>query len=73
VSLPHYSGAQYSSTTHIALSQIQPGDLIFYESPDQHVALYIGGGQIINAPHEGAVVQVDSLYYWNTAMYASRP
>lgn len=73
VSLPHYSGAQYSSTTHISLSQIQPGDLIFYESPEQHVALYIGGGQIIHAPHSGSVVQVASLYYWNTAMYASRP
>jgi cell wall-associated NlpC family hydrolase len=73
VSLPHYSGAQYSSTTHIPMSAIQPGDLIFYESPSSHVALYIGGGQIIHAPHEGAVVQYDSLYYWNTSMVASRP
>jgi cell wall-associated NlpC family hydrolase len=73
VSLPHFSGAQYSSTTHISMSQIQPGDLIFYESPDQHVALYVGGGQIIHAPHTGAVVQYDSLYYWNTSMVASRP
>jgi len=73
VSLPHYSGAQYSSTTHIPLSSIQPGDLIFYESPGSHVALYIGGGQIIHAPHAGDVVKYDSLYYWNTAMMASRP
>jgi cell wall-associated NlpC family hydrolase len=73
VSLPHFSGAQYASTTHISLSAIQPGDLIFYESPDQHVALYVGGGQIIHAPHAGAVVQYDSLYYWNTSMLASRP
>ena len=73
VSLPHYSGAQYSSTTHISMSAIQPGDLIFYESPSQHVALYMGGGQIIHAPHAGDVVRVDSLYYWNTSMMASRP
>ena len=73
MSLPHFSGAQYSSTTHIPLSEIQPGDLIFYESPEQHVALYIGGGQIIHAPHSGDVVKVASLYYWNTAMFASRP
>ncbi|MEY2422394.1 MAG: peptidoglycan DL-endopeptidase CwlO [Acidimicrobiaceae bacterium] len=73
VSLPHYSGAQYSSTTHIPMSAIQPGDLIFYESPSQHVALYIGGGQIIHAPHPGGVVEYNSLYYWNTAMMASRP
>ena len=73
VSLPHYSGAQYSSTTHIPLSAIQPGDLIFYESPGSHVALYIGGGQIIHAPHPGGVVEYNSLYYWNTSMMASRP
>jgi cell wall-associated NlpC family hydrolase len=73
VSLPHFSGAQYASTTHISMSAIQPGDLIFYESPDQHVALYVGGGQIIHAPHAGDVVRYDSLYYWNTSMMASRP
>jgi cell wall-associated NlpC family hydrolase len=73
VSLPHYSGAQYSSTTHVPMSAIQPGDLIFYESPSQHVALYVGGGQIIHAPKPGSVVTYDSLYYWNTAMMASRP
>lgn len=73
VGLPHYSGAQYSSTTHISMSAIQPGDLIFYESPGSHVALYIGGGQIIHAPHPGGVVEYASLYYWNTAMMASRP
>jgi len=73
VSLPHFSGAQYSSTTHVSMSAIQPGDLIFYESPDQHVALYVGGGQIIHAPHAGDVVRYDSLYYWNTSMMASRP
>jgi cell wall-associated NlpC family hydrolase len=73
VSLPHYSGAQYSATTHVPLSAIQPGDLIFYESPGSHVALYIGGGQIIHAPHPGGVVEYNSLYYWNTSMMASRP
>jgi peptidoglycan DL-endopeptidase CwlO len=73
VSLPHFSGAQYASTTHISMSAIQPGDLIFYESPDQHVALYVGGGQIIHAPHAGSVVKYDSIYYWNTTMMASRP
>jgi len=73
VSLPHFSGAQYSATTHIPLSAIQPGDLIFYENPDQHVALYVGGGTIIHAPHAGDVVRYDSLYYWNTTMLASRP
>ena len=73
VSLPHFSGAQYAATTHIPLSQIQPGDLIFYESPHQHVALYIGGGQIIQAINSNRPVEYNSLYFWDTAMYASRP
>ena len=55
------------------MSAIQPGDLIFYESPDQHVALYVGGGQIIHAPHAGDVVRYDSLYYWNTSMWRADP
>jgi cell wall-associated NlpC family hydrolase len=73
VSLPHFSGAQYAATTHIPLSQIQPGDLIFYESPNQHVALYIGGGQIIQAINSSRPVEYNSLYFWDTSMYASRP
>jgi cell wall-associated NlpC family hydrolase len=73
VSLPHYSGAQYSSTTHVSMSSIQPGDLIFYEDPGSHVALYIGNGTIIHAPNSRSTVRYDSLYYWDTAMMASRP
>jgi cell wall-associated NlpC family hydrolase len=73
VSLPHYSGAQYSSTTHVSMSAIQPGDLIFYEDPGSHVALYIGNGTIIHAPNSRSTVRYDSLYYWDTAMMASRP
>jgi cell wall-associated NlpC family hydrolase len=73
VSLPHFSGAQYSSTTHVSMSAIQPGDLIFYDSPDTHVALYIGNGTIIHAPNSRSVVRYDSLYYWDTWMAASRP
>lgn len=72
VNLPHYSGAQYSATTHISLSEIRPGDLIFYESPDTHVALYIGNGTIIHAPNSRSVVRYDSIYYWDTAIMASR-
>lgn len=72
VSLPHYTGSQYQATTHVPLSAIQPGDLIFYNGME-HVALYVGGGTIIHAPHSGDVVKYDSLYYWNTSMVASRP
>jgi cell wall-associated NlpC family hydrolase len=72
VSLPHYTGAQYGATRHVSISDLQPGDLVFYNGME-HVALYIGGGQIIHAPHSGDVVKISSLYYWDTSMVASRP
>jgi cell wall-associated NlpC family hydrolase len=72
VSLPHYTGAQYGATRHVSISDLQPGDLVFYNGMN-HVALYIGGGQIIHAPHSGDVVKISSLYYWDTSMVASRP
>lgn len=71
VSLPHFSGAQYSSTTHISMSQLQPGDLVFPANPGDHVAMYIGGGQIIEAPHTGDVVHIVPMYSW--FVLASRP
>jgi cell wall-associated NlpC family hydrolase len=71
-SLPHSSAGQWSSTTHIPMSAIQPGDLIFYGHPVHHVGIYVGGGQIIHAPHEGGVVQYDSVYYWDDLVGAGR-
>lgn len=71
VSLPHFSGAQYASTTHISMSQLQPGDLVFPNDPGDHVAMYVGGGQIIEAPHSGDVVHIVPMYSW--FVMASRP
>jgi cell wall-associated NlpC family hydrolase len=71
VSLPHFSGAQYASTTHISMSQLQPGDLVFPSNPGSHVAMYIGGGMIIESPHSGAVVHIVPLSSW--FVLASRP
>ncbi len=71
-SLPHSSAAMWSSTRHVSLSSLQPGDLIFYGSPVHHVALYIGGGQIIHAPHAGSYVQIASISYWSDIAGAGR-
>jgi cell wall-associated NlpC family hydrolase len=62
ISLPHYSGAQYADTVHIPMSALQPGDLVFFSNPGQHVAMYIGNGQVVQAPYTGADVQVVPLY-----------
>jgi cell wall-associated NlpC family hydrolase len=65
ISLPHYSAAQYQQTKHLTIGQLKAGDLVFWgTSPNtiHHVALYIGSGQIIQAPKTGDVVKVSSLY-----------
>lgn len=72
VKLPHYSGSQYDVTEHIDMNSIQPGDLIFYESPAKHVTIYAGNNEVINAPHTGGFVRVDSIDYWKTTKLASR-
>jgi cell wall-associated NlpC family hydrolase len=61
VSLPHSSGMQMGSGTRVSLSALQPGDLVFYGSPVYHVALYVGGGQVIHAPQTGDVVRYASV------------
>ncbi|MCU1599804.1 MAG: hypothetical protein JWO22_513 [Frankiales bacterium] len=60
VSLPHSSQAQYGSGEHVSQSDLQPGDLVFYGSPIHHVGIYVGGGNMIEAPHSGAYVRVAS-------------
>ena len=62
VSLPHSSQAQYGSGRHVSQSEVQPGDLVFYGSPIHHVGIYVGGGQMISAPHTGTVVKVQSAF-----------
>jgi cell wall-associated NlpC family hydrolase len=62
VSLPHSSSAQYSSGPHVAESDLQPGDLVFYYSPISHVGMYIGNGMIVNAENPSVGVKVTSLH-----------
>lgn len=60
VSLPHNSGAQYSATPRVDRSDLAPGDLLFFGSPIHHVAMYIGNGQMVEAPYSGQQVRVVS-------------
>jgi len=62
ISLPHFSGAQYDDTTHIPLADIEPGDLLFYgPGGSEHVAMYVGGGSMIEAPYTGATVWITGV------------
>ena len=60
VALPHNSGMQQGSITPVSQSDLQPGDLIFFGSPVHHVAMYIGNGQMVEAPYTGQFVRVVS-------------
>ncbi|MEX0873496.1 MAG: NlpC/P60 family protein [Actinomycetota bacterium] len=72
VSLPHSSRAQYASLPHVPLSQLAPGDLVFYGSPIHHVGIYKGGGVMIAAPQSGQTVREESIYY-SSPVGAARP
>jgi len=60
VSLPHYTGAQWGMGVPVSESDLQPGDLVFFDGLG-HVGIYIGGGEFIHSPHTGDVVRIDSL------------
>lgn len=60
VSLPRTTYQQVNAPTRVALSKIRPGDLVFYWDTE-HVAMYVGNGLVIHAPHTGDVVRYGSL------------
>jgi hypothetical protein len=65
ISLIHYSGAQYHEGRPVPVSQLRPGDLVFFEpgaTGPGHVGIYVGGGQFIQAPHTGDVVRISNLF-----------
>ncbi|MGH3468590.1 MAG: NlpC/P60 family protein, partial [Thermocrispum sp.] len=72
-SLPHYSGYQYTSGRHVPLSQARRGDMLFWGNGGiHHVALYLGNGQMIEAPQSGMHVRVTSVRYGDILPYATR-
>jgi cell wall-associated NlpC family hydrolase len=59
IDFPHYSGAQYADTERVPLADIEPGDLLFYGyDGDQHVAMYVGDGKMIEAEMTGTQVHI---------------
>jgi peptidoglycan DL-endopeptidase CwlO len=58
ISLPHYTVAQWNATQPVASPA--PGDLVFFDGLG-HVGIYIGNGQMVDAPHTGSVVRIDSI------------
>lgn len=65
ISIPRTSSAQSCSGKSVSLSGVQPGDLIFYarNGSINHVALYIGGGQVVHASNEKTGIKISNMYY----------
>jgi cell wall-associated NlpC family hydrolase len=61
IALPHYATAQYGYGTHVAETDLQPGDLVFMYRPISHVTIYIGYGLLVSAPEPGDHVKVITL------------
>ena len=62
VPLPRLAADQARQGTAVAsLADAQPGDLVAYGSPAEHIGIYIGNGKMIDAPHTGAAVRVDDV------------
>ncbi|MBO0731678.1 MAG: C40 family peptidase [Acidimicrobiaceae bacterium] len=68
VQIPRVAVDQYTWATPVPLSQLLPGDLVFFGQTDiHHVGIYIGDGLMINAPHTGDVVRVSSIWWSDLA------
>lgn len=72
VAVPRTAEEQWARLPHVPLSLLRPGDLVVYFPGATHVALYIGNGLVVQAPHTGAVVTVSPIAA-NPVLGAVRP
>lgn len=72
VRMPHYSGAQARLFPKVTWDQLRPGDIVVFYPDYHHVGIYIGGGQMIHAPHAGAVVSIATAWR-ETFQFGVRP
>ncbi|MET4050040.1 cell wall-associated NlpC family hydrolase [Rhodococcus sp. UYP5] len=73
ISLPHYTGYQYTAGKQVPSSNMKRGDMIFYgPNASQHVALYLGDGKMLEAPQSGDIVKVSAVRYDGMTPYAVR-
>jgi cell wall-associated NlpC family hydrolase len=63
VSIPRVAIDQDNYAVPVPLSDLRPGDLVFFGADVHHVGMYIGDGLMINAPHTGDVVRVSPIWW----------
>jgi cell wall-associated NlpC family hydrolase len=71
ISLPHFTGDLWNSGEHISRSQLEPGDLVFFFPTISHVGIYVGDGDMVDAPTAGQDVQVQPVF-WSAYVGAVR-
>ena len=72
--LAHYAATQYNQGKHVSRGELQIGDLVFYNHGGgeiDHVAIYIGNGQVIHAANSSAGIKISNMDYRTPAGYAS--
>jgi cell wall-associated NlpC family hydrolase len=69
--IPHHAASAYSYGVPVSYSELQPGDMVFFNGLG-HMGMYIGGGQFIHAPHTGDVVKISSLAGYSSFVGARR-
>ena len=73
VLLPRWSGDQYNAGRKVPLSQARRGDLLFWgPGGSQHEAIYLGGGQMLEAQQTGVPVKVSPVRRAGMTPYATR-
>ena len=71
ISLAHFTGDQWNEGEHIARSQLQPGDIVFFFADISHEGMYVGNGLMIDAPTQGVPVHVEPVF-WSAYVGAVR-
>lgn len=73
IKLDHYSGSQYNAGRKVPNSQMRRGDMLFWgPNASQHVALYLGDGQMLEAPYTGSMVKISPVRTSGMTPYATR-
>jgi peptidoglycan DL-endopeptidase CwlO len=67
VYMPHSAQDQYDMTARVPIADLQPGDLVFFGTPTDvyHVGMYVGGGEMVDAPETGQDVMIQPIYELN--------
>ncbi|PSK96233.1 NlpC/P60 family protein [Murinocardiopsis flavida] len=81
VDLPRVTTEQFRAGPRVSLNELRPGDLLFYDTggpggAPAHMTMYVGGGEMVNAPSSGKKIRVDPVdhaYYAPKFMGAVRP